>query len=277
MKEVLRLKFPYMYFKLSSILKNTYYFKRRNQKRNAIISQRELKIVQEVFKNETTVQNGIFKGMKYITIANGSTLLAKLIGSYEEPIQDWIKEVVFEKKYNKILDIGCAEGYYAVGFASKLPHCEIIAYDIDNEARINLEKLIKLNDVINIQIKSYCDHNELNQHSAIGTLVFCDIEGYEETLLNPRYAPNLKYADLIIESHDCYRPGVTEELIRRFYNTHKIRIIVDYPFRLEEYHTQNMTEQNFKFITDEIRQKYMKFIYMESILNHKNIQINSDN
>jgi len=30
-------------------------------------------------------------------------------------------EAVIAKRYDKILDIGCAEGYYAVGFAMRLP------------------------------------------------------------------------------------------------------------------------------------------------------------
>ena len=71
--------------------------------------------MQEVFDNQYIIQNGHFKGMNYIKRSSGSALLPKILGSYEEPIQGWIKEVI-EKK-----NIGCAEGYYACGFARRLP------------------------------------------------------------------------------------------------------------------------------------------------------------
>ena len=96
-------------------------------------------------------------------------------------------------------------------------------------------------------------------------MVFCDIEGFEQVLLDPSKAPNLKYVDMLIESHDCLVPNITEELISRFYKTHSMRIIVDYPYRINKYDTpQKLTNNQFNYITDEIRPKFMKFIYMKS-------------
>lgn len=222
----------------------------------------------DVFNNEYVVHNSLFKGMKYISRSSGSALLPKILGSYEEPIQDWISEIFNTKKYDRILDIGCAEGFYAVGFAMKLPNTQIIAYDIDEDARRNTEELKNINHVKNLEIKSECTHEELNSKCMTNTLVFCDIEGFEETLLDPIKAPNLRYVDMIIESHDCFVPNITEELIRRFYDTHKIRIAVNYPFRTKKYITpKDISNEQFKYITNEKRSKNMKFIYLES--NHK--------
>lgn len=226
----------------------------------------ESEIMRDVFDNKYEVQNGPFKGLKYIKRSSGSALLPKILGSYEEPIQEWIEKVVSERKYDQILDIGCAEGYYACGFAMKLPDAKVVAYDIDEQARINTSELAKLNELQNVEIKSECTHQELNDRIDKKTLVFCDIEGYEDYLLDPVSAPNLIFSDLIVETHDWFIPGVTDRLIESFLYTHKATIIVDYPFRLNVYSTPNdLTNKQMKESSDEKRPKAMKFILLESI------------
>lgn len=228
--------------------------------------EKENRIIQDIFDNHLFVQNGPFKGLKYIEQASGSALLPKVLGSYEEPIQEWIEKVITKKNYDQILDIGCAEGYYACGFAMKLPETTVIAYDIDEEARTNTSELASLNSLNNIVIKSVCTHTELDENINKNTLIFCDIEGYEDILLDPELASNLKYSDMIVESHDCFVPGITSKLIERFLHTHKINIVVDYPFRLGTYSTPNYCSvEQMREVTDERRPKAMKFIYLESI------------
>jgi len=226
----------------------------------------EIAIMESVFNNQYVVQNGHFKGMRYIGRSSGSALLPKILGSYEEPIQSWVKEVVDSKDYSNILDIGCAEGYYACGFAMRLPNTKIIAYDIDPEARKNSMELKNINELDNVEVKAECTHEELNEKCKAGVLVFCDVEGFEDVLLDPVKVPNLKNVDLIIESHDCFVPGITDTLISRFYMTHVIRIIVDYPYRIKEYQIPGKyTRTQFDEMTNERRPHFMKFIYMESI------------
>lgn len=242
---------------------------KKNKVNEAYIQKNKLHesiIIKDVFAEMYIVQNGPFKGMKYISRSTGSALLPKVLGSYEEPIQDWIQEVIDKKNYSNILDIGCAEGYYACGFAMRLPNTQIIAYDIDLEARNNCAELKLLNSLQNIEIKAECSHAELDKKSKAGTLIFCDIEGFEENLLDPNKVPNLKFVDLLIEAHDFILPNLTEILIKRFYKTHTIRIVVDYPFRIKNYNTPNSpSREQFDCIIDEHRPDYMKFIFMKAI------------
>ena len=58
-------------------------------------------------------------------------------------------------------------------------------------------------------------------------LVFCDIEGAEEELLNPDLAPALRKLDIIVESHECLRPVITQKLLSRFEPTHTKELIED--------------------------------------------------
>ena len=264
-------KNPFIFNGLKSVYINTSSYKNKIRRLDEInrlnlLEQNRFnsEIMKVIFNNNFMVHNGPFEGMKYIDKASGSALLPKILGSYEEPIQEWILQVI-EKKYNTILDIGCAEGYYAVGFGMNMPETKIIAYDIDIEARTNAADLVKLNGLNNIEIKSECTLVELNVMSKENTLVFCDIEGHEHFLLDPIKAPNLKYVDLIIESHDCFVPNITEDLISRFYKTHIIKIIIDYPFRKNKYKTNQCSNEIFDEIISERRPSGMKFLYMESI------------
>jgi len=272
MKETLKKNFPLLFNLLKNLYINTSYYKNKLEKlreiqeaNNKKREQEEAKIMNDVFNNEYIVQNGHFKGMQYIKRSSGSALLPKILGSYEEPIQGWIREVIEDKKYENILDIGCAEGYYACGFAMRMPNTTITAYDIDEKARKNSNELKETNKLTNIEIKAECTHEELNSKSKPNTLVFCDIEGFEKILLDPSKVPNLKYVDLIIESHDCFVPGITEELIKRFYLTHTMRIIVDYPYRINQYAIpKSILKEQMEYITNENRPLYMKFLYLES-------------
>src|SRR5690606_8070667 len=63
---------------------------------------------------EKQVLNGVFEGMRYSSFtAFGSELYPKLLGSYELEIQGVITELA-QQSFDVIVDVGCAEGYYAV-------------------------------------------------------------------------------------------------------------------------------------------------------------------
>src|SRR5205823_3222924 len=55
-----------------------------------------------------------------------------------------------------------------------------------------------------------------------GALILSDCEGYEATLFGPETLPRLRSATLIIETHDCFVPGVTDKLRAAFGDTHTI-------------------------------------------------------
>ena len=68
------------------------------------------------------------------------------------------------------------------------------------------------------------------------TLVFCDIEGMEEEQLDPNVAPALRSLDIIVESHECLRPGITQRLISRFESSHVVEVVEDDGWR----HLENL-------------------------------------
>ena len=97
-------------------------------------------ILKKKFSN-LTVADGPFKGMVYPDfIAYGSAMYPKLLGCYESELNASL-ESFLKTDYHSIVDIGCAEGYYAVGVAMRLPNAIVYAYDIDKKAMEACEKM----------------------------------------------------------------------------------------------------------------------------------------
>lgn len=234
----------------------------------------ERKRVQEhlfrlAFNDDLTVRFGPFAGMRYLPESSGSQVLPKVLGSYEEPVQPWIEEIIAGGKYELILDIGCAEGYYAVGFAMRMPNAQIHAFDIDPCARELAGRLTALNNVGNrVLLHSECTFEVFQKMGGPRTLIFCDIEGNEDDLLDPLRAPRLADCGIFVEAHDAFVPGVSERLITRFASSHKIRMIVDYPGRLAAYSLPEidaLTSDDLAKLTDEVRPASMRFYFMEPL------------
>lgn len=229
---------------------------------------KENKIIDTIFNNkDIKIMDGLFTGMLYTRESFCSAILPKLIGSYEEPIQQWINEII-QKKYRKIIDIGSAEGYYSVGLAIRCHDSQIYAYDIDDDALTANKNIAKLNKVEDkIIFKNLCDHDELNNIIDENTVIICDIEGNEFELLNPEKSPKLLDVDMIIESHDFINKNITEELINRFYKTHKIEIMVDYKRDIEKAKIYSSDIKIATFMVDEKRPEAMKWLRLTKLKN----------
>lgn len=173
------------------------------------------------------VKNGPFRGMKYPNyISHGSSEFSKIIGSYERELHHVISNII-SANYNQILDIGSAEGYYAVGLAMRNPDTKIFAYDISKNANQKcLSLAIKNNVEDQIQINSFCDSNTLKNFNFINkTLIICDCEGCEKKLFTKENINNLINVDLIIEVHDFIDITISGYLFDIFKETHSIEII----------------------------------------------------
>lgn len=182
--------------------------------------------VQTLFR-EQKVLHGPFAGMKYPSLAaSGSTLYPKLLGSYENELQSII-EACCQYPYTEVIDIGCAEGYYAVGFALRQKEARILAYDTNEFARSRCLEMARLNGVTHqLTIKESCTAEELGSFPFQGrTLIICDCEGYERHLFNQDNLANLKNCDVLIETHDFMDIEISGELMALFAATHDVQVI----------------------------------------------------
>ena len=175
----------------------------------------------------TKVLQGPLAGLDFIERSAEGCHIAKLLGCYEQPLQPHIQNAL-SGQYTKIINIGCAEGYYAVGFALAVPELISLAFDTDPNARTACRQLAEKNGVSDrIEIGGLFSPTDFAKYEDEAALVFCDIEGAEEELLDPDLAPALRKLDIIVESHECLRKGITQKLISRFEATHTIELIED--------------------------------------------------
>ena len=186
-------------------------------------------LIQNTFiENEGTIlSRGPFSGMKFLGNSAEGCHVPKLIGTYEQPLHYYV-DLATKTSYSKVINVGCAEGYYAVGFALKMPNTEILAYDINAKAQEACIRLAEKNDVGGrVSVFGELAPQNLTEKLLNGSLIFCDIEGAENDLLDPSKAAALKSADIIVESHECLVPGITETLKSRFEQSHYIVEVKD--------------------------------------------------
>lgn len=182
-------------------------------------------------ENPPVVLSGPFKGLPYLDeIGFCGPILPKWIGSYECELHEFIEEVIANPP-RLIVDIGSAEGCYAVLLAARLPGTRVVSFDYDLLAVRAQRRLAALNHVTNLEIEKQCDHRRLAGliSSTDGrVLVICDIEGAEMELIDPAKCPALAKADLLVELHEgAGRPGaaMASELGARFGASHSATFI----------------------------------------------------
>ncbi len=173
---------------------------------------------------ELRVLTGPFKGMKYPNaIASGSVLAPKLLGTYEAELHQAI-DLLIDYQPSVVFDIGCAEGYYAVGFAMRLSGAKVHAFDINSTCRALCSEMAIANNVSErIVIGGLCDRQMLKSLSGVRSVVFSDCEGYEQKLFDAQIAGLLSKTAFLIETHDFRIPSISRDLRIAFSKTHEIQ------------------------------------------------------
>ena len=175
-----------------------------------------------VEKSGDRVLSGPFKGMRYPVRTSEGSRNPRLVGSYEACLAPVIEELV-AGDYSTIIDVGCAEGYYAVGLALRMPRARVIARDTDPKAHEFCRQMAEANGVADrVQIGGEVTAAGLAALIAGRTAIFCDTEGAEEVLLDPVAAPGLLAADVVVEVHEGMKAGRVDLLTRRFAPTHDV-------------------------------------------------------
>lgn len=148
----------------------------------------------------------------------------KLLGTYENELHPILMEIT-KSHYSSFVDVGCAEGYYAVGFALCHPTADIFAFDVDQDALDSCKKMAELNQV-NIHLGEFCDRETLlSLGLGSRSLILIDCEGYEIELLDSALAHKLSSHDFLIEAHDFIEPGATGKLLKVFEETHTCEVV----------------------------------------------------
>jgi SAM-dependent methyltransferase len=175
------------------------------------------------------VTSGPFSGMRLVpkSIWGSGDFGPKLLGTYEEELHPAILGAC-ARLPELVLNIGCAEGYYAIGLARLLESARIIGFDIDERAQAMLQENAIANGIANVNFRGICTHSILQEMvSSVGrAFLFVDCEGCERELLDPAYVPALERAEVIVECHDFVNRDITQTLVGRFNRTHVVNMIL---------------------------------------------------
>jgi hypothetical protein len=182
------------------------------------------------------VLQGPFVGMQTISRAYCSAMLPKTLGTYEREIAAAV-ETICQAGCDVIVDIGAAEGYYAVGMALRNPRARIVAFELASAARYDLKRLAQRNGVSGrIELCGECTSPALGESlaGAERPAVICDCEGAEDRLLDPDLVPELRQALILVETHEGMFAGINDRLRERFAPTHLIEAIPSQPRNVED-------------------------------------------
>ncbi len=171
------------------------------------------------------VYSGPFKGMKLTPDVMTKMYAPVLLGTYEHELHPIVEQII-TTPYQRILNIGCGYGYYAVGLALRLPHLTIDGFDIDPGEQQRCRDLAALNNVQDrINISGLFEGSRFADYADQKTLLIMDIEAAELDLLDPVKYPALRNMDILVELHDCFTPTISKTIAGRFESSHNVNII----------------------------------------------------
>jgi hypothetical protein len=195
-------------------------------------------------------------------------LVPKLLGIYERELHSVIERAIAER-YELIVDVGAAEGYYAVGMAVRCPGTPVIAYEVDLGGQEATRRTAELNGVgASLCVRGRCTPLDLaSVLDGRRALVICDCEGDEEHLLDPVAVPALATTAILVEVHDFVVPGVGNTLAARFAATHDVeriwqtdRAIADFPY--SDWYSRLLPRRYLEWVVSEWRPERMSWLSM---------------
>ena len=178
-----------------------------------------------------TVSSGPFSGLRLrdaYSSGDGSDIGPQLLGTYERELHETIQHIV-DRRPACIVNIGCAEGYYAVGLARRLPSARISAFDIDASARALCGENAALNGVAErVDIFGECAPAQLRDIARENGEIFAlvDCEGGERLILSDADSLlALRNACIVIELHEHLDPEAGSALIGKYSGSHRVSIV----------------------------------------------------
>jgi hypothetical protein len=176
----------------------------------------------------SVVLRGPFAGLEYPPwlLRQIDAPVAKLLGAYETELEPAINPQL-QAQPSIFVDIGAAEGYYAVGFAVKSPRTEVHAFETERSSRKRLETLALRNGVADrVVVHGACKSESLLDVRLSGAFVLSDCEGAEVEIFTDDVARHLAGSTLLVELHDeAANTDVLSVFESRFSEFHEVMVV----------------------------------------------------
>lgn len=170
------------------------------------------------------VLTGPFVGMKLppIDAWGANDRAPRLLGTYEADLHAAL-ETEIARLPDWVLNIGAADGYYAVGLARRLPNAKIVAYDL-LPAALEATRQSAMRNGVAPQFRfepGFGPDTMPKREPGQKTFMFFDCEGCELALVEKFAMSDFAETSLLIESHDFIVPGIGDRLVAHFAPTHR--------------------------------------------------------
>ncbi len=158
--------------------------------------------------HDDTVAYGPFRGMKLPAKSWWGSFdrTGKILGTYERQVMDYIAALKIGPQ-DVFIDIGAADGYFAVGALKGGLFDKVIAFEQAPQGRASLADVAELNGVT-LDIRETADATSLDklvkEHPT--GVVLIDIEGAEFQFLDDTVLQILRKHHVIIELHRTNQP-----------------------------------------------------------------------
>ena len=176
------------------------FFHRLTAVRRLIIAQR----LADELDNE--IQHGVFRGMRLSSLRwGGHDKAPMMLGLYEIEVSREIEKAAIHA--TTFIDIGAADGYFAVGATFSGLYRDSVCFEISSEGRDSIKSNAEINGVAN-KVSVLAEANEENllkmaeRMNTKDLFILCDIEGGEFDLFTPRVLKAFKQSTILIEIHD---------------------------------------------------------------------------
>jgi hypothetical protein len=176
-------------------------------------------------KTNKKIISGLYKSvyMNFESHWNISDFAAKLLGFYEQQVQEKIIELQKDYNLTNIVNIGAGEGYHIVSLIKNNFFKKGLAYEIDTEGQNIIKKNLfdnNISDKVSVfgEGNFYSINSNIKYEELKKTLFLIDIEGNEFKFFNEE---NIKYFNksfFIIEDHSDLNINYKNELEKKFFN-----------------------------------------------------------
>ena len=161
------------------------------------------------------IQRGPFEGLKLTGHANISRgpLALKLFGLYEGVV---IEEIIKRQPFEDFVNIGAADGYFSLGLLKAGFAKRAICFEMSQEGRMSIIENAELNELSEYILVLGAADSKLGQrlseanYNPANSLVICDIEGAEFSILTEQTFEYFMGATIIVELHDKILHNNTE-------------------------------------------------------------------
>jgi hypothetical protein len=195
---------------------------------NTPLHKYKIYLVKKIKKiSNNRIMYGLYKNV-YFNFDSGTywnyfDLSSKLIGFYEEQIQEKIIEIKNKYKLINLINIGAAEGYHVVSLIKNKYFNKGYAFEIDQKKRDTIKKNIVKNNIIDrIKIFGEGDYNSIKNNVDIRelkkTLFLIDIEKGEFKFFNKKNINFFNKSYFIIEYHGNIEFNKLNNIEKEFFN-----------------------------------------------------------